>query len=145
MLRPLAPPSIRPPFARYSHAIEVAAGSRLVFVSGQLGVNPDDSVPVTVEGQAERCFENIAAILAEAGLGLADIVRVNAFVTAREHMKGYMGVRDRMVGDPPPASTLMIVSGFTRPEFLVEIEVVAAATRVQGVSSPTLLQTNRVV
>ncbi len=128
MLRPLVPPSIRPPFARYSHAIEVAAGSRLVFVSGQLGVNPDDSVPPTVEDQAERCFDNIAAILAEAGLGLADIVRVNAFVTAREHMRGYMSVRDRMVGDPPPASTLMIVGGFTRPEFLVEIEVVAAAT-----------------
>jgi 2-iminobutanoate/2-iminopropanoate deaminase len=126
MLRPLAPQSIRPPFARYSHAIEVAAGSRLVFVSGQLGVNPDDTVSPTVEGQAERCFENIAAILAEAGLGLADIVRIDAFVTAREHMKGYMSVRDRMVGDPPPASTLMIVSGFTRPEFLVEIEVVAA-------------------
>ena len=85
-------------------------------------------MPATVEGQAERCFENIAAILAEAGLGLADIVRINAFVTAREHMKGYMSVRDRMVGDPPPASTLMIVSGFTRPEFLVEIEVVAAGS-----------------
>jgi enamine deaminase RidA (YjgF/YER057c/UK114 family) len=132
MLRPLAPPSIRPPFARYSHAIEVAAGARLVFVSGQLGVNPDDTVPPTVEGQAERCFENIAAILAEAGLGLADIVRVNAFVTAREHMKGYMSVRDRLVGDPPPASTLMIVTGFTRPEFLVEIEVVAAGPGKAG-------------
>lgn len=127
MLRPLVPPSIRPPFARYSHAMEVAAGSRLIFVSGQLGVHPDDTVPPTVEGQAEQCFRNIAAILAEAGLGLADIVRIDAFVTAREHMKGYMSVRDRMVGDPPPASTLMIVSGFTRPEFLVEIEVVAAA------------------
>ena len=126
MLRPLQPQSIRPPFARYSHAIEVAAGSRLVFVSGQLGVNPDDTVPGAVEEQAERCFANIAAILAEAKLGLADIVRIDAFVTAREHMKGYMSVRDRMVGDPPPASTLMIVSGFTRPEFLVEIEVVAA-------------------
>ena len=126
MLRPLAPKDVRPPFARYSHAIEVAAGSRLVFVSGQLGVNPDDTVPKTVEEQAERCFRNIAAILAEAGLGLADIVRIDAFVTAREHMKGYMSVRDRLAGDPPPASTLMIVSGFTRPEFLVEIEVVAA-------------------
>lgn len=126
MLRPLRPQSIRPPFARYSHAIEVAAGARLVFVSGQLGVKPDDTVPSTVEDQAEQCFRNIAAILLEAGLGLADIVRIDAFVTAREHMKGYMSVRDRLIGDPPPASTLMIVSGFTRPEFLVEIEVVAA-------------------
>ena len=126
MLRPLAPPSIRPPFARYSHAVEVAAGSRLVFVSGQLGANPDDTVPPGVEAQAERCFANVAAILAEAGLALADIVRIDAFVTAREHMTGYMRVRDRLVGDPPPASTLVIVSGFTRPEFLVEVAVVAA-------------------
>jgi enamine deaminase RidA (YjgF/YER057c/UK114 family) len=126
MIQPLNPASIRAPFARYSHGVAVPAGSRLVFCSGQLGIAADETVPPTVEGQAELCFENIRAILGEAGLGLADIVRINAFVTAREHMKGYMAVRDRVVGSPPPASTLMIVSGFTRPEFLVEIEVVAA-------------------
>jgi len=53
---------------------------------------------------------------------------VSRFVTARELMKGYMVVRDRYVGTPPPASTLVIVSGFTRPEFLVEVEVVAASS-----------------
>ncbi len=126
MHRPLNPAAIRPPFARYSHGVEVTPGSKLVYVSGQLGVNPDDTVPPTVEAQAELCFANIATILAEAGLGLSDLVRINAYVTRREDMKGYMAVRDRVVGDPPPASTLMIVSGFTRPEFLVEVEVVAA-------------------
>ena len=126
MSRPLNPSSIRAPFARYSHAIEVPAGTRLVFCSGQLGIGPDEEVPPTVGAQAERCFENIRAILAEAQLRLSDIVRINAYLTRREDMAGYMAVRDRMVADPPPASTLMIVSGFTRPEFLVEIEVVAA-------------------
>jgi enamine deaminase RidA (YjgF/YER057c/UK114 family) len=126
MIRPLNPPQIRPPFARYSHGVEVGPGARLVFCSGQLGVDANDQVPPTVEGQTEQCFENISAILAASGMVLSDIVRIDAFVTAREHMKGYMAVRDRVVGDPPPASTLMIVSGFTRPEFLVEIEVVAA-------------------
>jgi enamine deaminase RidA (YjgF/YER057c/UK114 family) len=119
------PSSIRAPFGRYSHGIAVSAGGRLVVCSGQLGVSPDDSVPPTVEGQAERCFENIRAILAEAGLRLGDIVRLSAFVTAREHMRAYMAVRDRYVGNPPPASTLVIVSGFTRPEFLVEVEATA--------------------
>jgi enamine deaminase RidA (YjgF/YER057c/UK114 family) len=128
MIKPLNPKDIRAPFARYSHGVEVPAGSRLVFCSGQLGIGADDSVPATVEGQAALCFENIKTILAAAGLGLSDIIRINAYVTGREHMKGYMAVRDRYVGDPPPASTLMIVSGFTRPEFLVEIEVVAAGT-----------------
>ena len=122
----LAPPSLHPPFARYAHGVAVPAGARLVFCSGQLGIAPDGSVPPDVEGQATLCFENIAAILGEAGMGLGDIVRVNAYVTDRQHMAGYMAVRDRVVASPPPASTLMIVGGFTRPEFLVEIEAVAA-------------------
>ena len=126
MLRFLSPKSIRSPFARYSHAVEVPAGTRLIVCSGQLGVRPDDSIPEDAGAQAELCFSNIAAVLAEAGLGLQDIVRINAFVTDRAHMKPYMAVRDRLVADPPPASTLMIVSGFSRPEFKVEIEVIAA-------------------
>ena len=126
MLRPLNPPTIRPPFARYSHGVAVPPGVRLGYCSGQLGVGADDVVPAGVEAQAELCFANIAAILAEVKMTLADLVRINAYVTAREHMKGYMAVRDRLVGTPPPASTLMIVAGFTRPEFLVEIEAVAA-------------------
>jgi enamine deaminase RidA (YjgF/YER057c/UK114 family) len=126
MIRRLNPATVPPPLARYSHGVEVAAGARLVFCSGQLGVRADGAIPDSVEAQTERCFQNIALILAEAGLGLSDIVRIDAFVTAREHMQAYMSVRDRLFGDPPPASTLMIVSGFTRPEFLVEVEVVAA-------------------
>lgn len=126
MNKSLNPQSIRAPFARYSHGVEVPAGQKLVFCSGQLGALPDGTIPDGVESQAEQCFRNIAAILGEAGLTLADIVRINAYVTAREHMAAYMAVRDRVVAPPPPASTLMIVSGFSRPEFLVEVEVVAA-------------------
>ncbi len=124
--RARTPRSLRPPFARYSHAVEIPSGSRLLLVSGQLGVAADDSVPDSAEAQADLCFANIAAILDDAGMSLADIVRINAFVTDRAHMAGYMASRDRHVADPPPASTLMIVSGFTRPEFKVEIEVIAA-------------------
>ena len=126
MFRFLAPKSIKPPFARYSHGVEVPSGKRLVLCSGQLGIGPDDSVPDDAEAQAELCFANVAAILGEAGLGLANIVRINAFVTDRAFMRPYMNVRDRLFSDPAPASTLMIVSGFTRPEFKVEVEVIAA-------------------
>lgn len=126
MLKPLSPAGIRRPFANYSHGIEVPAGWRIVVCSGQLGIGADDAVPEDAGAQAELCFANIAAILAEAGLGLADVVRVNAYVTAREHMPAYMAVRDRLFGNPPPASTLMIVSGFTREIFKVEVEVIAA-------------------
>jgi len=125
-MRPLSPPTIRPPFARYSHGVEVPPGARLVAVSGQLGVGPDDRAPQGAEAQARLCFANIAAILAEAGMTLADVIRLNAYVTGREHMAGYMAARDAVVGDPAPASTLMIVGGFTRPAFVVEIEALAA-------------------
>ena len=125
-MRPLTPASIRPPFARYSHGVEVPPGARLVAVSGQLGVGSDDVAPEGAEAQARLCFANIAAILAEARMGLADVIRLNAYVTGREHLAGYMRARDAMVGDPPPASTLMIVSGFARPEFVVEVEALAA-------------------
>lgn len=125
-MRPLSPSSIHPPFARYSHGVEIAGGSRLVFCSGQLGVDRSGAVPQDVEAQARLCFRAIAAILGEAGMSLADIVRVNAFVTSAEFLGGYMKVRDEFVGNPPPASTLMIVQGFARPEFKVEIEAIAA-------------------
>ncbi len=122
----LAPKSIRNPFARYSHGVEVPVGKRLVFCSGQLGIGPDDHIPEEAGAQAELCFSNIAAILGETGLGLADIVRINACVTDRAHLRPYMTVRDRLFSDPAPASTLMIVSGFAREEFKVEVEVIAA-------------------
>lgn len=121
------PTTIRAPFARYSHGVEVPPGHRLMFCSGQLSITIDDEVPETAEAQTELCFANIAAVLASAGMGLSDIVRINAYVTDRAHLPGYMKVRDRLFADPPPASTLMIVSGFAREAFKVEIEVIAAA------------------
>jgi enamine deaminase RidA (YjgF/YER057c/UK114 family) len=126
-MKPLAPATIAKPFARYSHGVELPAGRRLVFCSGQLGMAADGDIPEDARAQADLCFANIAAILAEAGMTLENIVRINAFVTDRAHMPGYMASRDAHVATPPPASTLVIVSGFTLPAFKVEIEVVAAA------------------
>jgi enamine deaminase RidA (YjgF/YER057c/UK114 family) len=128
-MRMLSPPSIRPPFAAYAHGVEVPPGARLVVTSGQLGARPDDTVPEDAGDQARLCFSNIAAILAEAGMGPADVIRINAFVTDRAHMRAYMDARDAWLAGVArlPASTLVIVAGFTRPEFKVEVEVTAAA------------------
>lgn len=126
MLRRHTPGGIHPPFANYAHAVEVPAGMRLLALSGQLGIDASGRVPEGAEAQAALCFENIAAILAEAGGDLGAIVRLNAYVSGREHLAGYMAARDRFVASPPPASTLMIVSGFARPEFVVEVEALAA-------------------
>lgn len=127
-MREITPPSIRPPFARYAHAVEVPPGARWLVSAGQLGVGPDDVTPPDAEAQARLCLANIDAILAEAGMDRGDVVRLNAYVTDRAHMAGYMAARDAWLAGVTrlPASTLVIVGGFTRPEFLVEIEVIAA-------------------
>lgn len=120
------PDDIRAPFAKYSHGVEVPAGARLLFCSGQLGISPDEAIPDDAGAQTELCFENISSVLTSAGMTMTDLIRINAFVTRREHLQAYMAIRDRYVSLPAPASTLMIVSGFARPEFCVEVEVIAA-------------------
>ena len=122
----LNPTTIHPPFAPYSHGMLVPAGQKLVFCSGQLGIGADQVIPADCGAQTRICFDNIAAILAEAGLDLSHIIRINAYVTGREHLPDYMAVRNGLFAAPYPASTLMIVSGFARPEFVVEIEAIAA-------------------
>ncbi len=128
-MKSLQPKRIAPPFARYSHGVEVPAGARSMRTSGQLGFGADGTVPEAAEAQTAICFDNIDAILAEAGMTRVNVVHVQACVTGRAHMKGYMAARDAWLADVEvlPSSTLLIVSGFTRPEFVVEIGVWAAA------------------
>jgi enamine deaminase RidA (YjgF/YER057c/UK114 family) len=125
-MRALNPPSIAAPFGNYAHGV---IRGQVCVTSGQLGLADNGTVLSSVEAQAAICFENIRLILAEADLSFADVLRFSAYVTRREDMRSYMAVRDHVLADLPvkPASTLMIVSGFTRPEFLVEIEALAHA------------------
>ena len=125
--RSINPPGIRAPYAKYSHGVVVPAGGRLLVTSGQLGVAADDTIPDDVEAQCVLCFENIKAILAEAGMSLQDVIRFTAFVTNRAYLPIYGKVRSRYVSGDAFASTLVIVSGFTLPQFKVEVEVTAAA------------------
>jgi enamine deaminase RidA (YjgF/YER057c/UK114 family) len=76
-VRALSPSTIRPPLARYSHGIAVPADHRLVITAGQLGIGLDESIPADSEGQANLCFANIAAILAEDRMTMADVVRLS--------------------------------------------------------------------
>ncbi|MEM0899200.1 MAG: RidA family protein [Pseudomonadota bacterium] len=129
MLVKHTPTDIRPPFADYAHGVEVPEGKRLLFCSGQLGIDVEDHIPEDAEAQTTLCFANIKAILSEGDMKLANIVRINAFVTDRAYLRPYMNVRDALFPDGAPASTLMIVSGFAREEFKVEVEVIAAGDR----------------
>ncbi|KQU80100.1 enamine deaminase RidA [Mesorhizobium sp. Root102] len=125
-LKAISPASLAAPLRRYSTAIEVPAGARYLFVSGQVGLDEDDRVPESAETQAEICFEKIRVILAEAGMDFSNIIRLGAFVTDREYREDYMRVRDKYVSDPPPTSTLFVITGFSRPLLKMEIECVAA-------------------
>jgi enamine deaminase RidA (YjgF/YER057c/UK114 family) len=127
-MQQLDPEGIAPPFADYAHGVAAPAGARIVATSGQLGITAEGTIPDGAEAQAAVCFANIDAILAVAGGSRAHVIRLNAFVTGREHMAGYMAARDRWLAGMPhrPASTLVIVAGFSRPEFVVEVEALAA-------------------
>jgi enamine deaminase RidA (YjgF/YER057c/UK114 family) len=85
-------------------------------------------VPARVEDQAAICFANIRATLAEGGMDVADICHISAWLTDRADLPAYMAARDAFLSGANvlPASTLLLVAGFSRPEFKVEIEVMAA-------------------
>ena len=124
----LLPRSIHSPFAKYAHGTEIPAGWRIVRTSGQLGIDAAGNVPEGAREQAAICFENVRAILGEARMGPADVAHVSAYVTDRAYLADYMAARDAFLhGARLPSSTLIVVSGFSRPEFKVEVEVLAAA------------------
>ena len=124
MHTPLSPTTIHPPFSAYSNGVEVPAGQKLVFCSGQLGITKDQVIPAGAEAQAMLCFDNIEAILGEAGLGLEHVVRINAFVTAREHLRPYMDARNKRFAPPFPARSTIQVEALPRGG-LIEIDLIA--------------------
>ena len=122
----LNPATVRPPGGNYTHSVEVETGSRLLYVSGQTGVAPDGTIPEGIEAQATVAFDSIVKVLAASGYGLEDVVFMKSFLTRREDRAGFQKVRSAVWGDIRPASTFLIVSGLAQPEFLVEVEVIAA-------------------
>ncbi len=114
MLKPHTPPALHQPFARYSHAVEVPPGHRLLFASGQLGITADRHVPEDAAGQAELCFLAIGEILKSAGMDYSDIVRINAFVTDSRLSEGLYGHAGSLRGLSAASVDPMIVSGFCR-------------------------------
>jgi enamine deaminase RidA (YjgF/YER057c/UK114 family) len=122
------PSTIAPPLSRYSHAAEAPASARWLYVSGQLGVKPDGKLADGLEAQMEQAWRNIFAILKAADMDGSTLVKVTGFMTGGSaDVALYRDVRDRMLGGAKPASTLLIVAGLARPEYLVEIEAIAAA------------------
>lgn len=120
------PATVHKPAGEYSHAVAVPAGSRTVYLAGQVGIDPDGRVAPDFAGQAEQAYSNVASILAHHGLDMSDVVKMTHYLTDAADIGTYGEVRSRWLGDHRPASTLLIVAGLALPELKVEIEVVAA-------------------
>ncbi len=123
----LNPSTMAPPLGAYSHGIAVENGLRWVFVSGQLGIAPDGTLASGAEAQADVAWENVGRVLEAGGMTTADLVKTTTYVVDRDLIPAVRAARQRhMPGPDFPASTFVIVAGLARPEFLVEIEAVAA-------------------
>jgi len=126
MLKTYDPQTVAPPFSRYSHGVEVPAGARRLHNSGQVGVTPEGKVTEGAAAQIEQAWRNVLSVLEAAGMGPRDLVKVTTFLIDRADLPTARTVRDRMLQGAAPASTLLFVAGLASPEWLVEIEAIAA-------------------
>jgi 2-iminobutanoate/2-iminopropanoate deaminase len=111
--------------APYSQAIKAGG---FVFVSGQLGLAPGGSemVAATIGEQTEQVFDNLEAILTEAGSGLDRIVKTTVFLADLQDFQGMNEVYARRVGEPPPARSTFEVAALPSGA-LIEVEAIAEA------------------
>jgi enamine deaminase RidA (YjgF/YER057c/UK114 family) len=115
------------PLGPYSHAVEVPEGSLLLYISGEVGVLPDGTVPEGIEAQAEACWRSIIASLADAGMRVGDLVKITTYLVRPEDVALAGAARAKHFGDARPGSATIIVKALVAPEWLIEIEAVAAA------------------
>jgi enamine deaminase RidA (YjgF/YER057c/UK114 family) len=120
-------PTSLPPANGYSHVVVAPAG-RLVVISGQVALDAKGQLVGgdDFEKQCVQVHENIRAALASLGLTFDDVIRTDNFITDRKNLPALREVRSRYLpAKQPPASTLLVVDGFFRPDLLVEISVEA--------------------
>ncbi|MEN9804959.1 MAG: hypothetical protein RIS41_1806 [Actinomycetota bacterium] len=122
----IAPSSIAPTAANYAHAIVTESPRRLLHTSGVVPIAPDGSVPADLADQAKVVWANLLAILAEAGMTPTDVVSVTTYVVHGHDLAPVMAARDRALGGHRVASTLVTVPALARPEWQMEIALIAA-------------------
>ena len=106
----------------------VRIGNRVV-VSGTAPIFPEGvECPDDAEAQARRCFAIVEDALREAGATLADVVRTRMYLTGTEHAEAVSAVHGELFGDVRPAATMIVVSGFLNPRWVVEVEAEAELT-----------------
>jgi len=123
------PEGVAGPFACYSHGIEVDEPVRFLFGAGQVGVDALGRVGEDIEAQATLVWRNIESILGDADMRIDHMVQLTMLLLHREDYAAAREVRERALGEHRPASTLIYVNGLANPQWLIEIDFVAAAPR----------------
>jgi 2-iminobutanoate/2-iminopropanoate deaminase len=110
----------------YSDAVETGSNLRWLLTSGTPGLQMNGDLPSDIAGQTELAWKHIVRMLNRAGMTVADVVKVTQYLTRAEDIPTYSSVRTRFLGDARPASMLLVIPQLVRPEFLVEVEIIAA-------------------
>jgi len=121
------PPAVGAPLGAYSHSVEVPAGARLIFVSGQVPVRADGYTPETLAEQADQVYANIVAVLAARGVAPSAIIKLTTFIVGDEDAEVVRQARRKHLGEHRPASTAVYVRRLVDPAWKVEIDAVALA------------------
>lgn len=126
--RAINPSSISPPAANYAHArvVQGSPATQWLHTSGVVPVAPDGTVPADLVSQAEVIWSNIEAMLDEANMAATNVVSVTTYVVPGHELGPIMAVRDRALKGHLAASTLVVVPELARPEWSMEIAIIAA-------------------
>ena len=120
------PPTLSKPTG-YTHVVEVSGPVKTIYIAGQVAADPSGNVVGgDMKAQAEQVFKNLEAALTAAGAKFTDVVKMNMYATDLTSVQAIRDVRNRYFGEATPASTLVQVVRLARPEYMLEIEVVAA-------------------
>ena len=126
--REVRPSSIAPPAANFAHAIITEDVSRWLHTSGVVPVRPDGSVPSEIAEQADVVWSTIRTLIIQARMKPIDVISVVTYVVDGEPLEPVMAARDAFMGRHRAASTLITVPRLARPEWKLEISIVAATS-----------------
>lgn len=114
------------PALDYAHALELRRPERLLYVSGTMGLDAEGRAADSLEAQLALIWANIRRILAAAGMSLDDVVRVTSYLREPDYALANQEARLAALGGRRVPTTA-IVARTLRPDWLVEVEVIAAA------------------
>jgi enamine deaminase RidA (YjgF/YER057c/UK114 family) len=122
------PAEIAKPFSNYSHVVTAEGAQKLVFCAGQVAADADGKVlpPEDFEAQAKMVMENLTNALAAGGAKISDVTKITIYICNPHDVPKARTILNSYFAGQPPASTLCILRGLANPNFLLEIEAIAA-------------------